>query len=120
MVAHQATFVPKSVYEKIGRYNSDYSIRMDLEFFLRATQKFEIEFYQKPIVLYPTDGISSKLKNRIVFKMEELRAIHETLDNSCYLYDAYFFISLPWYLCKKLLSSLKYTFIDWKNNVITW
>ena len=119
MLAHQATFVPKFIYDDIGKYSNEYSIRMDFEFFLRASQKFEIVFYQEPIVLYPTDGISSKLRNRIVFKMEELRAIHGTIDNSCCLYNGYFFITLPLYLFKKLLSSIKYTLIDWKNNAFT-
>lgn len=115
MVAHQATFVPKCVYDEIGGYSHEYTVRMDFEFFLRASQKFEIEFYQKPIVIYLTNGISSKLKNRIIFKMEELKAIHNTICNACLLYDVYFFVSLPFYLSKKLLSSMKYTLLEWRK-----
>jgi len=115
MLAHQATFVPKHVYEKIGVYDNKYRIRMDFEFFLRASKKHEIVFYNKPIVLYPTDGISSKLKNRIRFKIEELKALHSVVNNTCLRYDIYFFFLLPFYLLKKVLSSFKYTFLDWKD-----
>ncbi|WP_457595024.1 glycosyltransferase family 2 protein [Hydrogenimonas sp.] len=115
MLSHQATFVPKSVYEEIGGYNQEYRIRMDFEFFLRASQKFEIKFFPQPIVIYLTDGISSRLKNRLLFKMEEWKAVHNIICNSCMLYDIYFFVSLPYYLFKKSLSAIKYFIIDWKN-----
>ena len=115
MVAHQTSFVPKSVYNEIGCYDNKYSIRMDFDFFIRASKKYEIKFYPRPIVLYPTDGISSQLKNRLAFKMEELDAIHNNICNSCLLYDIYFFVTLPIYLFKKLLSSIKYTLLDWRK-----
>lgn len=115
MVAHQTAFVPKSVYNEIGGYNNKYKIRMDFDFFIRASKKFEIKFYPKPIVLYPTDGISSQLKNRLIFKMEEFNAIHNNICNSCILYNIYFFVALPFYLFKKLLSSIKYSILEWKK-----
>ena len=64
----------KSVYMDVGMYDLSYTIRMDLDFFLRAIKEYRVKFVKKPIVLYLTDGISSQLSNRFHFKLEEKKA----------------------------------------------
>lgn len=39
MPPHPATFVPRSIYERIGVYKIDYKIAADFEFYVRATIK---------------------------------------------------------------------------------
>ncbi len=114
-IFHQATFVKKSVYLEVGMYDLSYKIRMDLDFFLRTIKKYRVQFVQKPVVLYLTDGISSQLSNRLRFKLEEKRAVCNLLKGKCTLYKLYFYTMLPFYLMKKTLSALKYAVADRKN-----
>lgn len=106
---HQATFVKKSVYREAGMYDHAYKIRMDFDFFLRAIRQHTVTFVREPIVLYLTDGISSKLSNRLRFKLEEKQAVCSLLHQKCGRYKWYFYATLPFYLIKKTLSALKYT-----------
>jgi len=112
---HQATFVHKSIYMDVGMYDLSFTIRMDLDFFLRALQKYAVQFIAKPIVLYGTDGLSSRLSNRIRFKMEEKKAVCSLLEHKeCGRYTVYFYTELPFYLVKKVLSAIKYGMMDWR------
>jgi glycosyltransferase involved in cell wall biosynthesis len=60
-VRHPATFVPKSIYDKIGLFNIDYKIAADEEFILRAYKK-NVSFLliNKPLVTMLDGGISNK------------------------------------------------------------
>jgi len=111
LVAHQAAFVPLALYRQVGLYRLEYKIRMDFEFFLRATRKSKVLFIPKPIVLYQTNGISSKLKNRLQFKLEERKAIVSQCGEDIF-YEISFWLNLPFYLIKKTLSALKYQIKD--------
>jgi len=107
--AHQATFISKVAYLKTGLYNS-YSIRMDFDLFMRLQKFFNIYCFNKPIVLYLTDGISSKFKNRLKFKLEEYMIINKDECNIPFSFKVKFFINLPVYLIKKFLSTLYYKY----------
>ena len=113
---HQATFVKKSVYMEVGMYDPVYTIRMDFDFFLRAIKKHKVTFVKTPIVLYLTDGISSKLSNRLRFKLEEKKAVCALLQGKCSKYKLYFYMMLPFYLIKKTLSAVKYAVEDRKKS----
>ena len=111
MVSHQATFVAKEVYKEIGFYNLDFKLRMDFDLFLRIQKEYEIAFIELPIILYRTDGISSDIKNRVQFKLEELSIICKNYPMECNeLYKIKFFFKLPLYLLKKLLSHFYYKY----------
>jgi len=111
MVSHQATFVSKEVYEEIGLYSLDFKLRMDFDLFLRIQKKYEITFIELPIILYRTDGISSDIKNRVQFKLEELSIVCKNYPVECSrLYRVGFFFKLPLYLLKKLLSHFYYKY----------
>jgi glycosyltransferase involved in cell wall biosynthesis len=71
---HQGTFIHKRVYENTGKFNTDYSIAMDYDFFYRALiKKPVIEFGNIPIAEMSGEGIgtsSSHLPERL--KEEEM------------------------------------------------
>ncbi len=108
LLAHQATFVSLKAYKKAGLYRN-FRIRMDFDMFLRLGKFSKISFHKIPIVLYRTDGISSKLSMRFHFKMEELKILKEHLDLPFSFYIK-FFSNLPVYMIKKSLSYLYYEF----------
>lgn len=68
---HQATFVSKKVYEKIGYYNENYRIRMDFEFFARCKKNnFTFSYIPIVIVKYEPGGISMLNSNKRLFWLE--------------------------------------------------
>jgi len=105
--SHQATLVKLELYKKNGGYKVDYKIRMDFEFFLRVQKVSKMVCYNNPTIYYRTDGISSNLRNRLSFKLEELHAIKSIYPVS-YFFLFEFFLSLPPYLIKKFLSGVFY------------
>jgi len=107
MIAHQATFVSKLAYQKIGKYSLDYKIRMDFDFFLKASLHYTIDFHPIPLILYNTDGLSSRLQNRLKFKVEEYKSLMEHIALPWW-FRFYICIELPFYLVKQLLSTLKH------------
>lgn len=60
MIPHQATFVHRNVFVKVGKFNPFFRVRMDYDFFNRCYQK-KCSFACSPIVIthYDSSGISS-------------------------------------------------------------
>jgi hypothetical protein len=109
MISHQASFIQLDVYKNIGLYNSKYRLRMDFAFFMKAQTKYKFNCFNKPIVLYSTDGISSNIKNRLFFKIEEIKVINDF--NYSLFYNIKFYIKLPFYIIKKILSYIYYGYL---------
>ncbi len=60
---HQGAFVHQRVYEKVGNFNTDYSIAMDYDFFYRALkEKPIIEFGKIPVAEMSGEGIGTSRK----------------------------------------------------------
>jgi glycosyltransferase involved in cell wall biosynthesis len=69
-IPHQGAFVHKSVYNDIGNYSLGFKIRMDYDFFARATLKYQPYFISEVLVKFDNSGISSSLKHRLKFEIE--------------------------------------------------
>lgn len=60
-IHHQAAFIKRSLFERFGGYNEDYSIRADWEFWIRAiiTHNCSTRYINLVISDYDADGISA-------------------------------------------------------------
>lgn len=81
--SHPSTFVKRSVYKKIGNFNSNLRIAADFDFLLRAIElnNFKIYFLNQPLVMMRQGGKSTNnLKNikkgiyecKLAFKIHNL------------------------------------------------
>jgi glycosyltransferase involved in cell wall biosynthesis len=66
MISHQASFVRRDVYERVGLYNLDFKIRMDYEFWLRCLRYFGFHFLDRVLVDFHA-GVS----------MEQIRSFYQ-------------------------------------------
>ena len=80
---HQGCFVKRSVFDKIGGFNTSFKIAMDYDFFYRALKhKCSVKFYPKPVALMGGAGIGTVIET-VPFRLKEeqlVQAINE--DNS--------------------------------------
>ena len=62
MPAHPASFVHKDIYKNISKYNEDFKIASDFEFFLKTIyiKKIPFKFLKETIVRMRTGGISDQ------------------------------------------------------------
>lgn len=68
---HQGTFVSKTVYDLVGCYSEEYSLRMDYHFFSRCKNRgFKFVYVPEVIVKYEPGGASMKKENRMKFWKE--------------------------------------------------
>ncbi|OGT54543.1 MAG: hypothetical protein A3E01_08985 [Gammaproteobacteria bacterium RIFCSPHIGHO2_12_FULL_63_22] len=77
---HQGTFIRRSLFEKIGLYDTSFRIAMDYEFFLRAyRQGARFSFHADPVVAMMRDtGISSQLDwPNLKRRFDEERRVHD-------------------------------------------
>lgn len=59
-IFHPATFVKKTVYEKIGNFNEKYKLSADYDFIYRAyNAKAVFEYLPQPLTVFRIDGTSS-------------------------------------------------------------
>jgi glycosyltransferase involved in cell wall biosynthesis len=92
MISHQASFVRRDVYERIGLYNPHFRIRMDYEFWLRALKIYNFNFLDDILV----DFYAGASRNEIfTFHQEEYIAnsFHDGagLMNYCRVNQKYYF-----------------------------
>lgn len=104
MISHQASFVRRDVYERVGLYNLNFKIRMDYEFWLRALSVFEFRFLEKYLVDFNAGASMEQIE---LFYQEEIYAniCHDISDDL-----DYYRINLNYYL-RKVLRILKYLWI---------
>ena len=61
-VIHPATFVPRTVYNRIGMFNKAYRIAMDYDFVLRAyLSGIRFEYLARPLVGFRGGGLSDRM-----------------------------------------------------------
>lgn len=71
MISHQASFVRRDVYERVGLYNLNFKIRMDYEFWLRALAVYEFKFIEKFLVNFNAGASMEQIET---FYQEEIYA----------------------------------------------
>lgn len=100
MISHQASFVRRDVYERVGLYNLNFRIRMDYEFWLRALSVFDFKFIEKYMVDFKAGASMEQLET---FYQEEIYAniCHDVADR----FDVYR-VSYNYFL-RKVLRTLK-------------
>jgi glycosyltransferase involved in cell wall biosynthesis len=76
MISHQASFVDRAVFEDIGLFSTQFLMRMDYDFWLRALVKYRFKFIDKVLVDYDAGFSRSDL---VRFYQEEVRANNENL-----------------------------------------
>lgn len=60
MICHQAAFVKRKVYQKMGGYSLDYRIASDYDFFLRCySSQVKFTYLDKELVYFRFTGVSS-------------------------------------------------------------
>ncbi len=60
LICHQAAFVKREIYKKMGVYSLDYKIAADYEFFLRCySKRVKFTYLEKELVYFRFTGISS-------------------------------------------------------------
>lgn len=106
MPAHTATFIRKSVFERLGLYRKDYKSGGDFEFFVRALWRSEISYIilDRTLVKMRVGGIStSGLKSYWQTSEDILRALRENG-----IYSNWFFVltRLPIKKVQQLLGRL--------------
>lgn len=89
-IPHQASFIRRDVFERVGMFNEVFKVRMDYEFFKRCLDKnIECSIFEVPIVYYDGSGISSTNKYlyekeglaiRLIYDREVEKSERETLD----------------------------------------
>lgn len=81
MISHQASFIRRSLFEKVGMYREDLKYASDWEFFLKAFVQHNAtsEYMDKYVVYFDRGGISSNPANREEMLAERKRVFSETL-----------------------------------------
>jgi glycosyltransferase involved in cell wall biosynthesis len=96
---HQGCFVKRSVFDKIGGFNTSFRIAMDYDFFYRALKhRCSVKFCQRPVVLMGGAGIGTVLET-VPYRLKEeqlVQAINE--DNNFWrtVQKIYWWLYLPY------------------------
>jgi glycosyltransferase involved in cell wall biosynthesis len=114
-INHQATFIKKSLFDKIGLYDNSLKITADYEWSLKALikEKCSFQYLKFPITIFNLNGISSSAKFNVLhnlerklcqsryFNLEDLR----NFNSKKFLYDLYFKkFRYSYFLIRSLLS----------------
>lgn len=73
-ISHQASFIHRDVFNKVGFFSKDYIIRMDYDFWLRALKQYEFKMLNHVLVDYDTHGISGKGSATKIFYDEQRKS----------------------------------------------
>ena len=83
-ISHQASFVRRKVFKKVGGFSEQRKIRMDYDFWLRALRQYEFVFEPEVLVTYAEGGISGQKVS--LFYLEEALSNLKWLPFSTFLY----------------------------------
>jgi hypothetical protein len=75
LVAHQASFFRKKLFQVHGAYSADYRIRMDFEWMLRIPPQTPVRWLDEVIVDFEGGGISTV--RPVSNSLEELKALRQ-------------------------------------------
>lgn len=81
ILPHQGAFVHRSVFDKIGGFNTQFSIAMDYDFFYRALDAgYRINFGRQPVALMGGIGIGSRMDtlHRRLAEERQVQLLNET------------------------------------------
>lgn len=81
MISHQASFIRRTLFEKVGMYREDLKYASDWEFYLKAFVQHNAtsEYLDKFVVYFDRGGISSNPANREEMIAERTLVFAETL-----------------------------------------
>ena len=107
---HQGCLCRRDLFDRIGGFDTNYSIAMDYEFFLRAVQRgASVEYVPKALSVMRDTGISSRQDWPTLRKrFSEEREIHRQLCQSsgmAIVYRLYWSLYLPYRWGRSLLQS---------------
>lgn len=76
---HQSTFIKRSLFKRIGKYDENLKFVSDWKFFILAICKFNAKFLNKPTVLsnYNLYGFSSLQENSKLLRLERKTVLME-------------------------------------------
>lgn len=116
---HQATFVKRAAFEKIGGLDESFKISADYDFLLKALYKFHlsVDYLGFPVSIFPLDGVSKTEEGSELFASERERALrsafgdefYEKMKKRKFLLD--WFYKKPRYLFYGALSFLSPSFV---------
>jgi glycosyltransferase involved in cell wall biosynthesis len=86
-IPHQSVLIKRELFNRIGKYNLDYPIVADYDYFMRAmySQKCSGKFIDLVFAEYNMDGTSSKLSNRRQMMLERRRTKRKYLGRFDYI-----------------------------------
>jgi glycosyltransferase involved in cell wall biosynthesis len=73
-LAHQATLIPRALFDRHGRYDESFRIRMDYEWFLRVIDDAELVWVPEVVVDYELGGLSSDPRRALQQEIEAMTA----------------------------------------------
>ncbi len=73
-IGHPASFIKKSLFERVGHYDENMQICADWAFFLKAIGLFKASYQHIPLIvaIFNADGVSSLAENRATMLREQV------------------------------------------------
>ena len=106
VIAHPTSFIPKSIYEKVGLYDENFNIVADYDFFVRAIfiNKLKDYYLNEIFVFFLAGGVSDNtlkciLENHQVRRKHGLNSYTSLFDTAVLVFKLFF---------KKLLKQKKW------------
>lgn len=76
-IFHPATFIRRSLFEKLGNYDEKYRICADFDFFMRAKENGAVFTYiDKPLADFALGGVSTKQRYKTAAEMHQILLSH--------------------------------------------
>lgn len=76
-IFHPASFIRRTLFDKIGMYDTDLRICADLDFFLRAKEAGAVFTYlDRPLTVFSLGGISTSARNRTAEEVRRILVLH--------------------------------------------
>lgn len=98
-IFHPATFIRRSLFERLGNYDTSYRICADLDFFLRAKEAGAVFTYiDKPLAVFSLGGISTTDRKKTAREIRSILIIHGY--SKIFAYTCYFSMILRGFAAK--------------------
>jgi glycosyltransferase involved in cell wall biosynthesis len=77
---HQASFIKKELFEKVGLFDEDFKIISDWKFFIDSVCRFNVsyKYVNKTLTTFYQDGISSLAENNKVINEEKQKVLQSS------------------------------------------